>query len=351
MVQDRESKMFKRSRNEFIVGLFLARCGDNANDKDVLLGFRKGGPPSVLKVHSWERAYELFWPALGEGRSIQVFVRSLKNVRDHYMELDRIAYLEKELPASAILHSPPAPLTKLGQSVLEQFESMDDEYLFNYVTPLLADEGGNFFWTPYRVIEKEHRWVDWSQSVGEDAWDGVSTGSALIRNEQLIPELIPTHRDNGQRWHQFALSFPAYEIFAPGDDIRDSNFDVDFSKIQEVFFDSGWLPDSLNILRGSLFFEQRSTHWQDRDFEFPWTAVLVEAIRLVVSGNPPTGRALTKLGLPVPGLATYSSVVCLACDAKIENTEWKHCPNCGGSVSSPRGYCWPDWADIQRTKE
>jgi len=322
--------------------MFLARFGGDAN---------KGGPPRVLQMQSWSLAYDVFWPALHQGRSREAFRESLRRTRDQWNEYLRY-YKAHDVT--------PPPFDHLWENVFQELETTDEDWFFeSYVSPLLLNStkdmfsaGITFGGFRFAINEKDHRWVDWSPAVDNDPWDDPetptgTTGGALISNEQLIPELIPTNRDDSARWHRFAQSFPGYQIFAPPADIRDSNFDVDFWEIQERFFKSGWLTDSLNILRGSLFFEQRASKWQERELAFPWTAILVEAIRLVVSGNPPTGEALAKLGLPVPGFTDYISVVCLSCDAKVDNPEWKHCPNCGSAKPSSKGYRWPDWARVR----
>ena len=61
--------MYKRTRNEFIVAYFLARCGKKG----------RGKQPPELEVDSWNEAYQLFWPNLNGGRPRKQFSNSLKN--------------------------------------------------------------------------------------------------------------------------------------------------------------------------------------------------------------------------------------------------------------------------------
>ncbi|GAB5407308.1 MAG: hypothetical protein Aurels2KO_55390 [Aureliella sp.] len=66
----------KRSEELYEVGYFLCRCGRRLDDK------RAASPPPVLGSETWGRAYAVFFEVLSEGRTLQSFSNTLKNIRD-----------------------------------------------------------------------------------------------------------------------------------------------------------------------------------------------------------------------------------------------------------------------------
>lgn len=62
----------KISREMLITGYYFARCG---------LPGKRTRPPRALGVRTWRNAYELFYDALGDGRSLSQFRNSIKSVR------------------------------------------------------------------------------------------------------------------------------------------------------------------------------------------------------------------------------------------------------------------------------
>ena len=74
----------KRSREMLIAGYYLARCGVPSK--------RAARPPRALGVQTWTDAYDLFYDALGDGRSPSQFRNSFLGVRaifDHLFDNGR----------------------------------------------------------------------------------------------------------------------------------------------------------------------------------------------------------------------------------------------------------------------
>lgn len=67
-----------RSEEMQLVAYALARCGEARPDG------QPSGPPKWLGVSTWKEAYELFFDALGDGRTQASFANSLKNSRDAF---------------------------------------------------------------------------------------------------------------------------------------------------------------------------------------------------------------------------------------------------------------------------
>ena len=75
-----------------IVAYYLSRCGQRVAGK-------KSAPPSTLGVKTWKDAYELFFDALGDGRTPAQFHNSIKNARDTFDILfknGRIGWVDKK---------------------------------------------------------------------------------------------------------------------------------------------------------------------------------------------------------------------------------------------------------------
>jgi len=69
--------MTKRTAEMWLVGYFLSRFGVGAEGRTV-------APPLELSVTEWNRAYAMFYRALGGGRTLAGFANSLKNARDSF---------------------------------------------------------------------------------------------------------------------------------------------------------------------------------------------------------------------------------------------------------------------------
>lgn len=67
----------ERSYFMLLASYWLARCGVNRNEKSSL-------PPSALNTKKWNEAYDFFYDAVGDGRSLSQFRNSMKNARDSF---------------------------------------------------------------------------------------------------------------------------------------------------------------------------------------------------------------------------------------------------------------------------
>lgn len=94
----------RRSPEMYLVGYALSRSSTP-----------DGRPPPWLGVTSWNEAYDLFFPALGHGRSDSAFRNSLKNARDSFdgfFENGRIGWRQ-----SKKVDRPPAPNRQVEQTI------------------------------------------------------------------------------------------------------------------------------------------------------------------------------------------------------------------------------------------
>jgi len=107
--------MLKRSKQFVQVAWFLAAYGERN-----LRG--TSDPPSELGADTWLEAYEMFYPALGDGRTLQAFSNSLKNSRDSFdswlRKSGRVGWRNEEV------HSEPAPLSTINREVDAEFSRL-----------------------------------------------------------------------------------------------------------------------------------------------------------------------------------------------------------------------------------
>ncbi len=102
--------MIKRSKEFLEVAYFLSRFGTER-------------PPKILGVVSWNEAYNLFYEALGGGRTILTFSRSLKNARDAF---------DSHLSASIRIgwrtfQRAPNPLSANSKKILDRFTDLSEK--------------------------------------------------------------------------------------------------------------------------------------------------------------------------------------------------------------------------------
>lgn len=74
-----------------VFGYYLARCGEPAPNG-------KCRPPSVLAANTWKEAYNYFFEAVGDGRTLEQFQHSLKSARDTFDPLfdnGRVGWTDK----------------------------------------------------------------------------------------------------------------------------------------------------------------------------------------------------------------------------------------------------------------
>lgn len=85
-------KLVERSADMLIAGYYLSRCGRRDNG-------RPAGPPEALGVESWTAAYDFFYDAMGDGRTLSQFRNSLKNTRDtfdHLFDNGRVGWINQD---------------------------------------------------------------------------------------------------------------------------------------------------------------------------------------------------------------------------------------------------------------
>lgn len=115
-------KLIRRSPEMYLVGYAMARCSAS------------GGPPAWLGVPTWNAAYELFFPALGDGRTERTFHNSLKAARDsfdgHY-DNGRVGWRQ-----SKKINRPPAP-NRLVEETRKQWDERDEAELRSAVIDLM----------------------------------------------------------------------------------------------------------------------------------------------------------------------------------------------------------------------
>jgi hypothetical protein len=131
--------MYKRTRNEFIVAYFLARCGKKG----------RGKQPPELEVDSWTEAYQLFWPNLNGGRPRKQFSNSLKNLRDWFdghLENGRVGWRASVSTGQVDDQAKPARLSRLGQEVFDEWEKRSDQELYDFVTEFIKREDQHSDW-------------------------------------------------------------------------------------------------------------------------------------------------------------------------------------------------------------
>ncbi len=126
----------KRSRELIITAFFLSKYNEMPDKPG-----SKPRPPGELGVKIWRRAYAMFYRALGGGRTLSVFVNSLKNARDNFdshTDSGRIGWRAE--PAAAGPDRPPRPLNEEERKVLETWSQRPRKELWALVRQW-CDEG------------------------------------------------------------------------------------------------------------------------------------------------------------------------------------------------------------------
>jgi 5-methylcytosine-specific restriction endonuclease McrA len=123
----------RRSVEMQLVAYALARCGSTA------AGGGKALPPTWLGTTNWGRAYDLFYRALGDGRSAETFRNSLKNARDafdaHVRASPRVGWVDHEAGGA------PYRADKGVRATLDAWEKRSDDELRDAVLTILGGGG------------------------------------------------------------------------------------------------------------------------------------------------------------------------------------------------------------------
>ena len=122
-----------RSPHMKLAGYYLARCGARQQNKPA-------NPPTALEVNSWKEAYDIFYDAMGDGRSPSKFRNSLatfRNACDILFENGRRGWKG----ANQLVPRPLAPV----KTIHKEWESRPDKELENYIFTLLSESRTDSF--------------------------------------------------------------------------------------------------------------------------------------------------------------------------------------------------------------
>ena len=129
-LEDRGRKsmnLVERSPLMMITSYYLARCGEHRSN-------RPAGPPVALGVATWEAAYDVFYDAMGDGRTSSQFRNSMKNARDTFdilFDNGRIGWIDKDGQQPS--------LSDRFKRVDEQWKGRPDKELETFVLDLVND--------------------------------------------------------------------------------------------------------------------------------------------------------------------------------------------------------------------
>ena len=100
----------------------------------------------------------------------------------------------------------------------------------------------------------------------------------IIPNDKLTLDMLPGPEATEEDFFVFALTFNGYEAFEDCDEIA--------NKAARAFAEHGTLPESLDELRGGLFYEQRRKRHCDSDAceeDLRYYNALVAAMREMIT--------------------------------------------------------------------
>jgi predicted HNH restriction endonuclease len=120
----RPEKIIERSFSMLIASYYLARCGTRLTDEPA-------SPPKALEAETWQTAYDIFYDAMGDGRTPSQFRNSLKNARDTFDTLfdnGRIGWIDKD--------GKPTSMSNSFRRVHDEWKSRSDEELEAFVLSL-----------------------------------------------------------------------------------------------------------------------------------------------------------------------------------------------------------------------
>lgn len=118
-----------RSKEMQFIAYALSKYGNRTDES------RPALPPAWLNTKVWKEAYELFFDALGDGRTIDTFRTSLKNARDAfdgYMDSGRAGWVDYSAGGR------PYRQEGMVKETLEQWDDQDEEAVKEVVLEILA---------------------------------------------------------------------------------------------------------------------------------------------------------------------------------------------------------------------
>lgn len=137
--------MIKRSRELFEAGYYLSRFTRQQKRTGKLL------PPAQLQTDQWRDAYRMFYPKLSGGRTLEVFIHSLKNTRDNYdsyTDTGRIGWREQTI-LNSTSDRKPRPLSSLAANVFMEFQELSEDKIWKIISQYASSD--------LRVIDSD--WV------------------------------------------------------------------------------------------------------------------------------------------------------------------------------------------------
>lgn len=117
--------LVERSYPMMNASYYLSRCGHREHDE-------ASKPPSALGARTWKEAYDVFYDAMGDGRTPQQFRNSMKNARDAFdimFDNGRVGWMDKDGKQGSLSNS--------FRRVHEEWERRSDEELEAFVLALL----------------------------------------------------------------------------------------------------------------------------------------------------------------------------------------------------------------------
>ncbi len=121
----KSSNPVERSLEMITASYYLARCGEHRSNGPA-------GPPVALRATTWNAAYDVFYDALGDGRTPSQFRNSMKNTRDTFDPLfpnGRIGWKDRDGRQRS--------LSNRFKDVVEEWGDCSDEELEIFVLDLL----------------------------------------------------------------------------------------------------------------------------------------------------------------------------------------------------------------------
>jgi 5-methylcytosine-specific restriction protein A len=109
--------MIARSRDLWLVAFFLSKFSSNKK------------PPIETGTVQWNKAYKMFYEALGQGRTILSFEHSLKNARDsfdsHIYNSDRVGWKDKV--------GKPKQLENIAKEIFTKYSNKNRNEIWNEI--------------------------------------------------------------------------------------------------------------------------------------------------------------------------------------------------------------------------
>ncbi len=164
VVMAKARSAISRSPEMWLVAYYLARFG------------RPGQlPPASLQTDSWAEAYDLFFPALGDGREAAAFRNSLKNARDAFdahVGTERVGWRDAKKA-----ERPPGTLGAEATRILDQYRESSHEDVWQAIHAFVAAKSLSRTDSPKRTAAAGH--------------GATSPSTELTLNDVLVPPPAP----------------------------------------------------------------------------------------------------------------------------------------------------------------